>query len=284
MFTFEFTPSQLAKLLPGNPNVQSWHQALTEVLPGFSINTVPRVAAFIAQCAHESREFTVLEENLNYNAAGLLRIFPRYFQNINPDQYARQPQRIASLVYGNRMGNGPEHTGDGWRYRGRGVIQLTGKNNYTACSQELFGDSRLVEDPDSVSRDRNLALMTACWFWNRNNINALADRSDIVGMTRRINGGTIGLEDRKRHYEHALAVLSESVSLRESAGSSAPAVLRRGSTGPAVQALQEALGIWADGTFGPATEAALQRWQASQGLVADGIAGPRTQAALFGNS
>jgi putative chitinase len=280
MFAFEFTPSHLERLLPRNPDIPGWYQALTEVLPGFNINTVPRVAAFIAQCAHESLEFTVLQENLNYNADGLLRTFPRYFRNINPADYARQPQRIASLVYGNRMGNGPEHTGDGWRYRGRGVIQLTGKNNYAACSQDLFGDMRLVENPDLVSQDRNIALMTACWFWNRNNINAFADRSDILGMTRRINGGTIGLDDRIRHYEHALKVLSESAVVRDSSGSAVPEVLRRGSTGPAVQALQEALGIAADGVFGPGTEAALMNWQRSQGLVADGVAGPRTLAAL----
>jgi putative chitinase len=280
MFAFEFTPSHLAQLLPRNPDILGWHQALVEILPRFGINTVPRVAAFIAQCAHESREFTVLQENLNYNAEGLLRIFPRYFQNVNPADYARQPQRIASLVYGNRMGNGAEQSGDGWRYRGRGVIQLTGKNNYVACSQDLFGDMRLVENPDQVSTDRAVALMTACWFWKRNNINALADRSDILGMTRRINGGTIGLDDRVRHYEHALAVLSASSQQSQKANVVNTATLRRGSTGPAVQALQTALGISADGSFGPGTEAALMNWQASKGLVADGVAGPRTLAAL----
>jgi putative chitinase len=279
MFTFDFTQEKLSQLLPKNPQVTSWHQAMTEVLPAFDINTPLRVAAFIAQCAHESREFTVLQENLNYDAAGLMRIFPRYFQKINPADYARQPERIASLVYGSRMGNGAESTRDGWRYRGRGPIQLTGKDNYTACSKDLFGDLRIVENPDMVSSDKKTSLMTASWFWKKNNINALADAGDIVAMTRRINGGTIGLEDRKKHYEHALSVLSGSGV--HNVKQPIVETLRRGSQGEAVKSLQQALGIAADGNFGPGTEAALRNWQTSRGLVADGIAGAKTLSLLL---
>jgi putative chitinase len=280
MFTFDFTQEKLARLLPKNTELSAWYQALSQVLPAFSINSPLRVAAFIAQCSHESREFTVLQENLNYDAAGLMRIFPRYFQGINPADYARRPEKIASRVYGSRMGNGAEASGDGWRFRGRGPIQLTGRDNYTACSRDLFGDLRLIENPDLVSSDKKTSLMTAAWFWKRNNINALADAGDIVAMTRRINGGTIGLEDRKKHYVHALAVLSGNTATKSTLVITE--TLRRGSQGDAVIRLQRALGITADGNFGPGTEAALRAWQTARGLTADGVAGARTLSVLLG--
>jgi putative chitinase len=284
-FAFNFTKQHLSEILKKNKEIDAWHEAMSEVLPKFDINTPLRVAGFLAQCAHESLDFTVLQENLNYSADGLRKIFPRYFTNKNPDDYARQPQKIASLVYGGRMGNGPEASAEGWKYRGRGPIQLTGKDNYTACSKDVFNDLRLVEDPDQVSADKRMALTTACWFWKRNNLNALADAGDIVAMTRRINGGTIGLDDRKKHYSHALSVLGGSAPATPTVSTPATEItetVRRGSRGATVAAVQRALSIAADGDFGPGTEAALKKWQAERGLVADGIAGPRTLKALLG--
>lgn len=278
-FSFEFKPQHLASLMPRNTEIPAWYSAMSEVLPKFDITTVLRFAGFFSQCAHESLDFTVLQENLNYSADGLTRTFPRHFQTVNAASYARQPEKIANLVYGNRMGNGAESTGDGWRFRGRGPIQLTGKDNYTACSRDLFGDLRLVNNPDLVTSDKKIALMTACWFWKRNNLNALADQGDVVAMTRRVNGGTNGLEDRKKHYNHALAVLGGKTS---SSSTDITETIKRGSQGPRVLELQKKLGITADGVFGTGTEAALKAWQASRGLVADGVAGPRTLKALLG--
>jgi putative chitinase len=278
-FSFEFKKEQLADMLPRNREIDSWFQAMCDVLPKFDINTPRRVAGFIAQCAHESNEFTLLQENLNYSADGLNRIFPRYFRDVSVESYARQPEKIASRVYGGRMGNGPESSGEGWKYRGRGPIQLTGKDNYTACSRDVYGDLRLVENPDLVTSDKRVALTTACWFWKKNNINALADQADIVAMTKRINGGVIGLDDRKKHYEHALTVLTGKSS---AAGVNLMEIVKRGSRGATVAAVQKALGVAADGDFGPGTETALKSWQAANGLVADGVAGPKTLKALLG--
>jgi putative chitinase len=200
-FTFNFTKEQLAQLIPGNQYVEHWYDALNEILPEYEINTPQRVAAFIAQCAHESGGFKALKENLNYKAASLRRVFPKYF----PDDsiaaaYANKGEMIANRVYANRMGNGDEHSGDGYRYCGRGLVQLTGKDNYSwfAASLEMP-----VEDVPEYLSTFEGAVQSACWFWETNNLNQWADKDDILTMTKRINGGTIGLEDRKKHYEHA---------------------------------------------------------------------------------
>lgn len=200
-FTFEFTKAQLAQLIPGNQYVDHWYDALNEILPEYEINTPQRVAAFIAQCAHESGGFKALKENLNYKAPSLRRVFPKYF----PDDaiaaaYANKGEMIANRVYANRMGNGDEHSGDGYRYCGRGLVQLTGKDNYSwfAASLEMP-----VEDVPEYLSTFEGAVQSACWFWETNNLNQWADKDDILTMTKRINGGTIGLEDRKKHYEHA---------------------------------------------------------------------------------
>jgi len=165
----ELTLQQLKQLLPRNPYVNHWHEVLTQLLPDYEINTPQRIAAFIAQCAHESGGFMILKENLNYKAETLRKIFPKYFPNDDiARQYANLPNKqeaIANKVYSNRMGNGDEASGDGWRYCGRG------------------------------------------WFWETNNLNQFADKGDILTMTKRINGGTIGLDDRIKHYNHALHVL-----------------------------------------------------------------------------
>jgi putative chitinase len=204
----ELTKDQLKQLLPKNPYIDQWYNALSQLLPDYEINTPQRIAAFIAQCAHESGEFTALKENLNYRAVTLRKIFPKYFPTDEiANQYANLPNKqeaIANKVYANRMGNGDEASGDGFRYCGRGLIQLTGKDNYSWFAASI-GIS-----PDEASEYLQTfegAAQSACWFWESNNLNAFADVGDILTMTKRINGGTIGLEDRKKHYEHALHVL-----------------------------------------------------------------------------
>jgi len=208
MSNFILTRDQLAQLLLGNPYLDHWYHALEQALPDYDINTPQRVAAFIAQCAHESGGFRALKENLNYKAVTLRKIFPKYFpDDATANHYASLPNKqeaIANRVYGGRMGNGPEASGDGFRYCGRGLIQLTGKQNY-----QNFADSieTPVEDIPEFLATFEGAVQSACWFWETNNLNQWADKGDILTLTKRINGGTIGLEDRIKHYEHALHVL-----------------------------------------------------------------------------
>ena len=201
----QITYEQMSELLPQNPFADQWCDALNKILPDYEINTPERVAAFIAQCAHESGGFKSLRENLNYRAESLMRTWPRHFPTMEiAQQYARQPERIANRAYANRMGNGNEASGDGWRYAGRGLIQLTGKNNYTAFANSI--DMPLDEVPAYLETFDG-AVHSACWFWATNNLNQFADTGDIRTMTRRINGGLNGLEDREQHYAHACHVL-----------------------------------------------------------------------------
>jgi len=204
-FNFEFTKAHLKEMIGNNPYLDNWHSALSEILPEYEINTKERVAAFIAQCAHESGNFRFLKENLNYKAPSLRKVFPKYF----PDdaiaaQYANKQEKIANRVYANRMGNGDEASGDGWRYCGRGLIQLTGKNNYTFFAASL--DMKVEDVPEYLGTFEG-AVQSACFFWEQNNLNQWADKGDILTLTKRINGGTIGLDDRIKHFEHAKHVL-----------------------------------------------------------------------------
>ena len=201
----ELTKQQLKQLLPKNPYIDQWHHALSQLLPDYEINTPQRIAAFIAQCAHESGNFIFLSENLNYKAESLVKIFHKYFPTIeSTNGYAKNPEKIANKIYANRMGNGDELSGDGFKYRGRGLIQLTGKTNYTwfAASLEIS-----PEEAAQYTQTFEGAAQSGCWFWETNKLNQYADTGDILTMTKRINGGTIGLEDRKKHYAHALHVL-----------------------------------------------------------------------------
>ena len=204
----ELTLQQLQQLLPKNPYVAHWHRVLQQLLPDYEINTPHRIAAFVAQCSHESAGFTALKENLNYKAASLRKTFGKYFPDDQiANQYASLPNKqeaIASRVYANRMGNGPEASGDGYRYCGRGLIQLTGKDNYFWFAASI-GVS--VEEASEYLQTFEGAAQSACWFWETNGLNKWADAGDILTLTKRINGGTIGLENRKLHYEHALHVL-----------------------------------------------------------------------------
>jgi putative chitinase len=204
-FTFEFKKEHLKEMLGNNPHLDYWYSAISEILPVYEINTPERVAAFVAQCAHESGSFKFLKENLNYRAESLLRTFPKYFKTLDEArQFEKKPEKIANRVYANRMGNGDETTGDGFRYLGRGLIQLTGKNNYTLFAAAI--DTPLEEIPEYLGTFEG-AVQSACWFWEQNNLNQWADKKDILTLTKRINGGTIGLEDRIKHFNHALHVL-----------------------------------------------------------------------------
>jgi putative chitinase len=204
------TAEQFHHLFPRAQDPESWAASMQEVFPTYEINTPHRVAAFLAQCGHESGGWTVFEENLNYSAQGLNGIFKKYFPTLESAQpYARKPEMIANKIYANRMGNGGPGTGDGYKYRGRGPIQLTGKDNYRAFAKEMFDDwENLFENPDWVTADRDFALMSAIWFWNKNKLNVQADSGDIKLKTKKINGGYIGLEDRIKHYEEAIHLLT----------------------------------------------------------------------------
>jgi putative chitinase len=207
-FECNFTAEVLAKMLPRNKECDEWFYYLDQIIPDYEITTAPRVAAFMAQCAHESGQFTVLQENLNYSADGLQKIFRKYFPTPESTAgYARQPEKIANRVYGGRMNNGPESSGDGWRFRGRGIIQITGRDNYTRCSQDLYEDDTLIQDPDKLC-SKDGSIYSACWFWWGRGLNEFADRGDMLTITKRINGGTIGLDDRMKHYNHFLQLLS----------------------------------------------------------------------------
>jgi putative chitinase len=204
-FNFDFNQDKLSQLVSNN--VEQWFEALNANLPTYEINTVERVSAFIAQCAHESGGFKRLKENLNYKWESLRRVFPKYFPTDElAQEYAHKQEQIANRVYGGRMGNGDESSGDGFRYCGRGLIQLTGKNNYTKFADSIH---MAVEEVPSLLETYDGAVKSACWFWHTNNLNQWADVGDIVTMTKRINGGTIGLEDRQKHYAHALEVFAQ---------------------------------------------------------------------------
>jgi len=200
----QITREQLAQIIPKNPYIDQWCDALNKLLPDYGIDTPERVAAFLAQCAHESGNFVFLKENLNYRAESLMRTWPRHFPTMDiATQYARQPERIANRAYANRMGNGDEASGDGWRYAGKGLIQLTGKNNYEAFAESI---ETPVEEIPAYLETFEGAVQSACWFWESNNLNQWADKGDILTLTKRINGGTSGLEDRVKHYNHALHI------------------------------------------------------------------------------
>ena len=174
----------------------------------FGIDSPLRLAHFLAQCAHESAEFKALEENLNYSADGLKKVFPKYFPDDLANGYARQPEKIASRVYANRMGNGDEASKEGYKYRGRGYIQLTGKDNYSAFAKAIGDD--VVANPDSVKSQ--YPLLSAAWFWSTRALNELADQGvsdDVVTkITKKVNGGTLGLDDRLGHFKKYYALLT----------------------------------------------------------------------------
>lgn len=193
-FRFDFTEAKLKLIIPRAPNIQKWFKALYTILPYYEITSIPRVACFLGQTSHESMGYTVLRENLNYSATALNRVFNKYFPTIESAKgYERQPERIANKVYANRMGNGTIASGDGWKYRGRGLIQLTGKNNYVAFANSLNIE---LEQVTPLLETYEGAVLSACFYWNKVDLNKYADMYDIKTMTKKINGGYIGLEER----------------------------------------------------------------------------------------
>lgn len=272
------TLQQFSAMIPNNKEAEEWYKIVVDLFDKYDITTTNRIAGFMAQCAHESNEFKSLEENLNYSEKSLNSVFGRYFGPGKRDakEYARNPEKIANYVYMDKfrskqgaMGN--VNDGDGWRFRGRGIKQLTGRNNYTAFAKTV---GMSAEEAAEYVATKKGAVESACWFWKTNNIASYADRGDIVGMTKRINGGTIGLDDRKRRWNAALAILGGKVTVHTE--SSSGSILKVGSKGPEVANLQKALGVSADGIFGRGTASALSQWQSMHGLTADGIAGPAT--------
>ena len=207
-FSFAFTPEKLKACVPGNLNITDWYGAMCANLPEYGITTWQRVAQWIAQVSHESGDFRLLTENLNYSATALQKTWPRSFPSVEiATQYQRQPEKIANRAYANRMGNGSESSGDGWKYKGRGLIQVTGKANYTACSKALYGDEQILLKEPEILSEQDGAIRSACWFWNTRSLNAYADREDTLAVTKLINGGTNGLEDRINKYNLAKRIL-----------------------------------------------------------------------------
>lgn len=289
-FDFEFTRDHLEPIIPNNKDVDKWYEALCDMLPKYGITSERRVAHFLSQCAHESANFKRLEENLNYSGKALRAVFGRYFGNPpkrDADLYHRRPETIANYVYMDefrkyKMGNVNE--GDGWLFRGRGLKQLTGRDNYTKFGASVGMSAE--EAAEYVATEKG-AVESACWFWDANNLNEIADTDDVKRMTKKINGGSIGLADRQKRYTNAMEVLGMSAEMLDTEDDDIQeilddiGVLRKGAKGEGVKIMQEALGIGADGDFGPGTERALKAWQESNGLTPDGIAGPATFAKLL---
>ena len=281
------TEAQLAAMIPTNKEVGEWCVALNEMLPKYGITTDKRIASFISQCAHESMDFRVLEENLNYKEATLLRVFPRYFGpgKENAAEYAGKPEKIANYVYMDKnrskagaLGNHKEN--DGFLFRGKGLKQVTGRANTTAFGKTV---GMTAEEAAEYLMTKKGALESALWFWGSRNLNEVADTGDVVRLTKIINGGDIGLADRQARYAKAMAALGGKIeAINSQITDAVTQALRRGSKGDLVKKLQAKLGLTADGDFGPGTEAALKKWQTAKGLTADGVAGPKTLTKLLG--
>ena len=215
------TSAQIKSILPHNKNPEQLADALNHVLPLYEINNKERIACFLAQCGHESGEFNILRENLNYSAESLTKVWPKRFPTVASAQpYNRNPEKIANKVYADRLGNGAEASGDGFKYRGRGAIQLTGKANYEAFAKSL---GKKLDEAVAYCETLEGAIASACFFWKTNNLNKLVDAADFVGLTKKINGGTIGLEDRKKHYATALSVLGDIKIVAETKAAAKPA-------------------------------------------------------------
>jgi putative chitinase len=282
------TVDQLRAMIPTNKEVEAWCEELNKALPKYDITTDQRIAGFISQCAHESMDFNALSENLNYREETLNKIFSRYFGpgKRNAAEYARNPEKIANYVYmdefrTSKLGN--TQPGDGWRFRGRGLKQLTGRDNYTRFAKDY---NMTAEQAAEWLETKEGALASALWFWNTNKLNAIADTGNVAALTKKINGGDIGLADRQARYAKAMAALGGQITapapVNPQITDAVTQVLRKGSKGDLVKKLQAALGVGADGDFGQGTENALKKWQDRNGLTADGVAGPKTLAKLLG--
>ena len=274
-FSFDFKPEHTRQMLKGNPAADDWHTALVDILPKWKITSANRVAAFMAQCGHESGNFKVLEENLNYSWEGLRKTFPKYFPTDSlAKEYHRQPEKIANRVYddanrSSKLGN--TAPGDGWKYRGRGIIQLTGKSNYIAFAADV---GMTVEQVIEHLQTKKGAIESAAWFWNKRGINTQADAGNIDAVSKLVNGGTIGLNERRSHYRSNMAVLGSASAAPVTAVKPAEETIKRGDKGDKVKAIQKALGLTPDGIFGIATETSLRIWQSDNKMVTSGVATP----------
>lgn len=198
-FEFDFDWTKLHQCVPTNKECLELFKVLNELLPKYDINTRFRVAGFLAQCGHESNDFNVLTENLNYGAKGLMATFKKYFPTMElAKQYERQPEKIANFVYANRMGNGNEASGDGWKYRGRGAIQLTGHDNYAGFAKSI---GKTIDETVEYCTTLEGSIESSCWYWKVNNINSACDANDIKLMTKKINTGLLGLPERNQRFE-----------------------------------------------------------------------------------
>lgn len=271
------TLEQFRKMIPTNKQPEVWHAIAVDMFKKYDIVTINRIAGFMAQAAHESSDFKVLVENLNYSESGLLKTFGRYFTKETAKQYARKPEMIANHVYAdanrtNKLGNTQE--GDGWRFRGRGIFQLTGRWNY-----EKFGKSigMTAEETADYMETSKGAFESALWYWKTNNLNRFADKDDIRGMSRAVNGGDNGLADRISKYSRNKTALegysvaapvtafptavNDQITDSVTQASTSSKTLQRGDRGDDVRAVQKALKIASDGVFGVTTEAAVRSWQ-----------------------
>jgi putative chitinase len=209
----ELTANQLAKMMPGCSDPETWSAALNAAMAKFEINSCERMAAFLAQVAHESGQLSRLSENLNYSAKRLTQVWPNRFPTLEKaQQYEKNPEKLANYVYAKRLGNGDEASGDGWRFRGRGLIQLTGRGNYRAAAQGI--GLPLEQQPDLLVQPEAAAL-SAAWFWKSHGLNELSDDNnedndtqDFCTITKRINGGTIGLKERMAMWQEARTILA----------------------------------------------------------------------------
>jgi putative chitinase len=203
------TLEQIKKICPNNKQPEALLEVLNKVLPEYEINTRKRVAAFLAQTSHESAQFTTLKENLNYSAAGLCSVWSKRFTSAEmAAPYNRNPEKIANKVYANRLGNGSEASGDGFKYRGRGCIQLTGKENYQTFAKDC---GKSLEETIAYCETLEGAIASGCFFWKTHNLNQYADSGDFTALTKKINGGTVGLADRQHNYDIALGLIKEVV-------------------------------------------------------------------------
>ncbi|MFA7407851.1 MAG: peptidoglycan-binding protein [Anaerolineaceae bacterium] len=267
------TLEQFSRMIPTNRTADTWYEHAVPMLKKYNIDTRNRIAGFMSQTGHESSDFRVLVENLNYSAQGLRQTFPNYFRtDAQAQQYARRPEAIANFVYDdrnparrNKIGN--VNDGDGWKFRGAGLIQTTGRNNF-----QRFGASigMAAEEAADYAKTTKGALESACWYWTINNLNRFADNDDIRGMSVAVNGGTIGLADRTTRYNRNKDILRTVIvgNPPDHQGQT----LRRGSKGNLVRQVQAALRLLpVDGDFGPQTEAAVKSWQRLNKLQDTGI-------------
>lgn len=293
MIKFVLTLDELSRIIH-NPEVDYWYKAMAKVLPANNINTKNRVAGFIAQCAVESSDFNVREENLNYTKSALLRVFKRYFIDRDPDDYVRNPEKLANYVYQDeyrtaRGALGNVNPGDGWKFRGRGLKQLTGRYNY-----QKFGNEQGLTAEETIDfiETKEGALSSAVWFWNNANCNHFADNKDIEGLSLAINGGRIGLSLRKRKWNKALDIIDESCTYdlddpiaNEVVIDKPTRILRLGCKGEDVYSLQIKLGMTPssknEAVFDRRTYQKVKQFQEENDLAIDGIAGPKTLAVLF---